>query len=62
MGTFLAIGLATQIILEKEQLEKYQIFIEQVQEEIEQQLHHPAEIYGYQFNMGQLLGWNCRSG
>ncbi len=45
MGTFLAIGLATQMIVEKEQLEKYQISIEQLQEEIEQQLYYPAEIY-----------------
>ena len=38
MGTFLAIGLAAQIAVEKKQLEKYQLSIEQLQENIEQQL------------------------
>ncbi len=45
MGTFLGIGLATKIVVEKKALEKYQLPIEQLQEKIEQQFYFPAEIY-----------------
>lgn len=45
MGQFLAIGLAIKIGVEKKEVDKAQLNIEQLQEKMKQELHYIPEIY-----------------
>ncbi len=45
MGQFLSIGLATKIGIQKKELEKAQINIEQLQEKMKEELNYIREIY-----------------